>query len=183
MKLIKATLVGGMVLFFWYVASWTVFTWHQKTFESLPFGDEIIQTVLEGNQSLHPDSLDQRIYLAPKVIDPNNKEESYDKTAFAFIAISPNGLKPLANQIIFSFATQTLLAFIMSLILLLVNSDKFSKSYSIVVLISSMFAIGSALPNNNWWGIAPDFLLVDSIDLLIAWALAGIPIAFFTKNS
>lgn len=182
-KLIKASLVGGIVLFAWYTISWTMLTWHQKTFHTLPFGEVILQSMLEGNQNTQEDALKQRVYIAPSVQDMKDKEATgYDESAFAFIALSPNGLKPMNNQIFFSLLTQTLLAFVMSLILLIVNTSNFIKSYSIVILISALFAIGSTLPMNNWWGFPMDYLGVDAIDLIIAWALAGIPIALFTKN-
>jgi hypothetical protein len=181
LRLIKAGLVGGVILFAWYSVSWTVMDWHKKTFTSLPFGDVIIQSILEGNQNLNPDSRNSKIYIAPKVIDMNNKEEGYDQSAFAFIALSPNGLKPMNDQIIFSILTQTALALIMSLILIIINSSNFFKLYTIVILSSVLFAIGSSLPANNWWGFASDYLFIDALDLLIAWSLAGIPIAFFSK--
>jgi hypothetical protein len=182
LRLIKAGLVGGLVLFMWYTVSWTMLTWHQKTFHSLPYGDVILQTMLEGNQSIQKDPLKSRIYIAPIIKDIKNKEiPGYDESAFAFIALSPNGLKPMSQQIFFSLFTQTLLAFLMSLIIIVVNSSNFLKSYSIVLLSSVLVAVASSLPMNNWWGFAGDYLTVDSIDLLIAWILAGIPIAFFAK--
>jgi hypothetical protein len=186
LRLIKAGIVGGIVLFMWYTISWTVMTWHQKTFHSLPFGDVILQTMLEANQNLQEDALKQRIYIAPIIKDMKDKQsQGYDESAFAFIALSPNGLKSMNSQILFSIITQTLLAFLMSLLIIMVNTSNFFKAYSIILVNSFIYTIGYALPSNNWWGFAPDYIIVDSIDVLIAWALAGIPIAFFakTKNS
>jgi predicted RND superfamily exporter protein len=182
-RLLKAGLTGGIVLFIWYSISWTMLSWHQKTFTSLPFGDVIIQTMLEGNVHLNEDSLDSEIYIAPQAIDYKSKDKSgYDKKAFAFIALSPNGLKPMNEQLLFFFISETLLAFLMSLVIILVDSFKVIKNYSIVVLISVIVALGYALPANNWWGFSFDYLKVEVIDIIIAWALAGIPIAYFARR-
>jgi hypothetical protein len=35
--------------------------------------------------------------------------------------------------------------------------------------------------NWNWWNFPGDFTLVESVDTLIAWFLAGLAIAWFVK--
>jgi hypothetical protein len=59
------------------------------------------------------------------------------------------------------------------------------KGYLSRVLLVTALALFSVffhtLMNWNWWNFPGDFTLVESVDTLIAWFLAGLAIAWFVK--
>ncbi|MBS0619930.1 MAG: hypothetical protein JSS61_00520 [Verrucomicrobia bacterium] len=179
-KLIKAALLGGVVVFIWSVISWVALPLHRVTVKKFTNEDQVAEAIRNNT----PES---GIYVLPNTWAYNastSKKEMesgrrmLEKGPVMFASISNEGMgKITPAPFIISLITQIIGAAIISWILLHCKPMTYMKQVAFVTLFGLGVALLGHLPNWNWWGFSFAFVFSFFIELVIGWFLAGLAIA------
>ncbi len=182
-KLIRAAVLGGIIVFLWGLGSWMLLPLHQVTINHFQ-NEEMVAEVIREN------ALERGIYLLPNMFTYDNKqvpdvarqrvEEGREKMArgpVMFASIQPLGVKPnMAGSFFISVIINIVGAFLISWIVSLIKGD-FWRRVGFVTLIGFIVGFLGLLPAWNWWNFSLSYVVVGIMDLIIAWFLAGLMIA------
>ena len=176
-NLAKGALIGGVTVFMWSMLSWMALTWHMQTY--FKFTDEAeVAKVLKRNTS------QSGIYVLPNTSHYSNNtptkeikkaEEILKAGPFVFASITLGGMKKMgAMTLMISLCSCILAAAIISWMLLQTQGLRFLEKTLFVTMIGLLTAILGILPTWNWWHFSTVYTFVTCLDLVIAWALAGL---------
>jgi hypothetical protein len=176
--LLLSSVLGALVAFVWGFISWTVLPWHK----TLSFtNDAEVAEVVGKNAPEHG------VYLLPgeKGRDQAAMADWQKRAAtgpFMYAVVRP-GTKEfsMARLLAGSFGIQFVGAFIISALLLTARPMAYAVRVLFVVLVVLSGGVLSHLPGWNWWETPTHSVLVELVDLAIAWALAGLVIAKFAN--
>lgn len=184
-KLLKGGMIGGIVLFVWSIVSWGVLSWHIDSLQS--FDDEKKMTMVIEENVKKPG-----VYFLPMAQLPTIS--SFDmqfgellsiqanKQPLMFASILPNGLQESsAKTWLLALAAQMVAAFLVTSLVLINTCARFWGRFGQVMLFAIAASIVTHVPYFTWFHFPLTFILVEVVDLLVAWALAGIVIASVTK--
>ena len=181
-----ATLLGGVLLFVWGVASNMALAWHERSYSKLK--DE--RTVLEAL-----DAVDNGpgMYLIPNVNPSENQVQSAEEEMLAmeiatkqmaegpmaWIVYRPDGNRTFQSAITVQSFLCLGTSALLSLLAVLVGRSFIRRFVAIVlsVLAGTLFA---KLPLWIWWGFTDDWMFAQLLDPVVGGAIAGVGIACFT---
>jgi hypothetical protein len=162
MRLLKAAVIGGVIVFVWGVVSWVVIPWHGRVLHALDHDVDVARMLDFGAPR-------SGIYLYP----PSTAKALPASGLAAFVSISKEGLRPKAWATVLGLSLHIFGAFLLSWLL----SKTAGLLYGQKVLFASAFGLAVGLlgsgPNWIWWGFSAEFTWVAIADSLIAWTLAG----------
>jgi hypothetical protein len=189
LTLLAGTVLGGLGLFLWNAISWMMLPWHHAVYGRLINEDEVGAIVAKN-------CVDDGVYGVPAA---PMYQPSMDKAARAAvdqaahdklragplltIVFQRRGYSSIAPKLWLAVVTGMICAFIFTTLILLVASrgqfDFWSR-----VLVVSLGALGALvatrLPDWNWHGYSPSFVLVQIVDTAIGSALIGVIVAAVT---
>ncbi len=167
-KLLKAAVLGGLVVFAWGSFSWTVLPWHNKTLHGFQH-DADVASVLDFAAPV------SGIYVLPSP----EQMESASGRLMAFVSLSKTGLRGMGQAMAMGLVVQILGAFLATWLL----SHTSGLSYKQKILFVTVFGFAAGwlgnMPNFIWWNFPPGFTMVNLADAVIGWALAGAVIGKF----
>ncbi len=183
---LKCALIGGLIVFIWGLFSWMVFPWHQKCLKKFT-NESDVADVIRDNAPV------EGVYVLPNTFayrDGNTSQgeisrgmEMLEKGPFMFASIKPNGIgKMTMGPFIISLIIQIIGAFIATWLLMQTKNLSFRNRVGFVTLFGLGVAILGRLPDWNWWGFSFGYVLINIVDLVIGWFLAGLGIAKVLKK-
>lgn len=169
-KLVLASVLSGIVMFFWGFASWVALTWHQDA--SLQFKDEAVM-----GQTLKQQANGAGIYFMPF-----SEADYVDGQATIFASVVPEYKMNTTKQMTVGVLGYMVSGFIVALLLSMTSGLSYLQRWQFVALTG--FAIGfiGHFPYYNWFAFSMEFSLVMIADTLINWMLGGLIIAKFVEG-
>lgn len=169
-KMIKGGLVGGLVMFLYFMFSWTVVPWHQATIMS--FKDEkAVGAALTANADA------SGIYVTPAM---GTKDAA---GPFTFMSIKlDGGMGTMEQQMAIGFLTCFIAAAFLTA--LLKATCKCSSKCPVLFSMQAgvLVAVLHNMPLWNWWHFEGMFTLVGMADDFLAVSLAGWAISRFVMK-
>lgn len=183
--LIKGGLLGGLIVFAWSTISWMVLPWHTASLRNFTNEDAVVQ-VLQANV---PES---GVYVIPGVQNTGVTEEEkkaceermtkrMETGPFLFASFKAGGMSSssMGMGFIIYLVTQMLAAMLITWVLLKMPGLTFMGRAGVVVAIALIGGIIYELPMLIFWHFPVGHSMVNIIDSLVGWFLAGLVIAKF----
>ncbi len=181
--LLKGGILGGLIVFLWGSFSWMVLPFHGKNLSH--FQDE---TAVE--RALISNAFESGVYVLPHAdkemtnsSDPQirrlgrRKQERMAKGPFAFVVMSLRGTGAMSVLMLRGLAIQMVGALLMTWLLMQTGPISYRRRVFFVMVVAAAAGVLGHLPQWNWWGFPDRFILLEMLDLLAAWFLAGLVLA------
>ena len=183
--LLKGAIFGGIVLFVWGFISHAVLPWHEATWNRFADEDAVAQVLTENAPR-------SGIYLYPMGPKPEGSEEQKQaaeaemwekmrKGPFAFVAYTDHGTTSMVRPFVVQLLTQILGALLATWLLLQTSALSYAGKVTFLAVVALTAGVLCHVPNWNWWGFATGYTVVNLVDLVIGWVLAGLVIAKVAK--
>lgn len=176
-KIIKAGILGGVILFIWSAISWMALPWHKNTIHSFSVEKAVTQSI----QSNAPFS---GIYFLPSM-HHQMSEATITTNApepMIFAAVTLEGMHPMMISMVISFITQLIAAFFVAWMLMQANNLRYVGRLCFVIIFALAAGVITDIPYWNWFGFDRAYTLVQFADLIIGWSLAGLALAKICKK-
>ena len=169
-QVIKAAILGGIVLFVWSMVSWMALPWHMKTMHA--FKDECaVSCVLKDNVDY------KGVYCLPSHFEG---KESGQLTAFVSVVPNPAPMN-MKKMMVLAFGIQLIAAFLGAWLLSKTTGLGYLGRTAFAAVIGLLVGLEGHLSYWNWFGFSARYTAVMVADLLIAWTLAGAVMALVIK--
>ncbi|MBP9864841.1 MAG: hypothetical protein KBC91_00410 [Candidatus Omnitrophica bacterium] len=181
--LLKSGLLGGCIVFLWSALSWMVLPYHAKTLNH--FQDEAaVQSVLNTNTLgaglyvlPHPEPENARLPDALARQAALKRRHQMEYGPFALVVMQPRGTGPLLLLMARGLALKIIAAILMTWLLLQVGPVSYRRRVFFVMVAAMLGAVLVNLEQWNWWAFPDDYVLLQMLDLLTGWFLAGLVMA------
>ncbi len=183
--LLKGAFVGGWIVFIWGAISWMALPFHGGQIHSFQDERQVARALLSN-------TIEPGVYVLPaakpgtlpsdkaaqKIVQARMRQ--MQKGPFAFLVMNPHGLGPLPVQLARAFAIQFLGALLLTWLLMQVRGVTPRRRVFFCIVFAMAAAVVGLLPSWNWWGFPDRTVLLDMLDLLAGWGLAGLYLARLT---
>ena len=171
MKNIIAAVVAGLIMFFWGFVSWSQLNWHET--DVYKFADE--QAVVEALIENAPES---GIYYIP-----GNEEDLKPGSPSGMANVMKDGFQiGLGQMMIQGVIASILMAYIAIMLLCKTSITGTMQKVGFITLTGLLIGISSSFMYWNWMGFPSGHSLVNLLDTVITWALAGVAIAYIADT-
>lgn len=178
-KLLKGTLVGGVIVYVWMMISWMLLPWHCTMLHKFK-NEEAVAQVIRENAKV------KGIYTLPNICEGRSEPamERMKQGAYIFASVQPHGKDfTSAKPYLWSFFILSAGAFLITYLLLQTRPDlEYWSKVWFVTLVGLIVGILGFLPSWNWWGFSAGYVTVEIADLVISWFLAGLGISAVTRK-
>ena len=179
-SLIMGTIFGAIILFAWIAFSWMVLPWHCTPLKK--FADEnSVAAIIMSNTT------DDGIYVLPNLCGDEGRAEqnmeASEKGPLVFTTVRRDGYDfSSPKPYIISLVIQLIGAFFVTYLLLQIRESTYWERVWFVTAFGIAAGVLAAFPNWNWWGFTFDYALVEFLDFVIGWFLAGLALAAVTRR-
>ncbi len=184
----QCSVLGGLIVFVWGLLSWMVLPWHAASMERFT-DEEAVADVIRENTTR------DGIYILPNMHDSKIKgsqseiQRQYEESEMIlqdgplmFSSIKMTGTDPMrASSFVRSLIIQIAGAFLITWLLLQTRGLTYMGKVWFVSCIAFIVAILCYLPAWNWMFFPPAYVILNMIDLVIGWFLAGLVIARYAQ--
>lgn len=174
--LIKGAIIGGLIFFIWTNISWMAIGWHNSYMSAVPNEDVFAE-------SIRKEIPKSGLYFVPWHDQDSDWQEVMKKTEkgpFAYMMITPHGKSmSMAIPLLMSLLSNCLLAMLATWLLLKTSGLSYLGRVVFVGVVGLSGSGWLVFANWNWWGFPTDYLIVNLVDLGIAWSLMGLGLASF----
>ncbi len=183
--LVKCAVLGGIVVFLWGILSWMVFPMHKMCMNR--FADEKdVASTLQNNTAM------SGVYVLPNMYkDEKTSMTAEQKTAsmqkakdslrmgpVVFAIVNKNGMDPSSPApYIWSLIVHIIAAGVVTHLLMQAKAMSFMKQAGFVAWAGLFAAFACVFPKWVWMGLPLGFTIMQTINLVIGWFLAGLAIA------
>lgn len=185
---VKCAVAGGVVVFIWCIISWMVLPWHQMTMNKFSDEKDVAAAIQESTK-------ESGIYVLPncfsheKGMSKENMEKERVKQSdmmhkgpFMFAVVSKTGMGNMGGRMIFSLIADIVAAFFATWLFLKTKAMDYGKQVGFFAILGLFVGFVSALQGGIWWGMPAGYVIVEMLDIIIAWVLAGLVIAKLAKK-
>lgn len=176
--------ISAVVLTLWSSLSWRVLPLYENVLKEVPNEASFIEQV-----SGHIE--ESGVYRFPGIslvdgISETSKIRWLERATsgpFGYIFVRSEGVNPIeAGIYIRNFLINLIASSLAFWILSLANIELLRKRWGVCVMFGCVIAVYAHLQMWNWMFFPIGFTIVNCIDVLIAWSLAGLPLAMGTSN-
>lgn len=165
--LVAGSLAAGLALFAWQTVSHVAMPWPEATlreFENVPRVVEAIRAGAPGNG----------MYLAGQGI-------------FAAVSFTPTmgdktSVEFIGPMLVRQFGTDILIGALLCLMLVTVPHISPLVGARVAATAAAAAALSINASNSIWYGFSALYTIVDSIDLVIGWSIAGLVIGWLARR-
>jgi hypothetical protein len=189
LTVVTAAVLGGLGLFMWNGVSWMMLPWHHWVYQGLADEDEVgaivaKNCIADGVYGLpaapvYQPSMDK----AARVAVDEAVEEKLRQGPLVTIVFQRRGYTTLRPKLVRAVLTGMICALIYTVLLLLVGSRGdfgFWQRVGVVSLGALGAVTATRVPDWNWHGYSPRFVLVQIADTVIGSAIIGMIVAAVT---
>lgn len=177
-RLLVAALLAAVIVTLWGAVSWTVLPWHSMVVEGIPDAEPVADALAErlpGSGLYHHPGIGEGE-------DPDARMERYRRGPnINFLVWSETGSDPFSPWLLGRGFLLNLVAAFLAAALLAAAAPAlpgFGSRVLFIGLLAGFAALQSRLVDWSWWRFPLDYSLVASLDLVIAWSLAGLVLAW-----
>ena len=146
-----------------------VLPWHSATVKSFKNEQAVQLSLLQNIDTKEP-----AIYAVPGL---ENKEAP---GPFAFVALSPMGMKMSPVMMVRGLITQILIAFFITWMLMQTSGLGYWGKVKFTTVAGGVITGIAATQDWNWWGFGADYTIVLVFDQIISWLFGGMVLAKIT---
>ena len=165
-KILIAAVVAGLVLFVWGFVSWTILSWRDGDVHK--FSDEaaVMQVMLDNAPA-------SGIYYIP------GDEADYSPTTpNTFVNLMKDGFQTdMGGMMITGIISNILMSVLLAYLLLMASGLSYAQRLAFVTTAGLLMGLAGNLPYWNWFGFPSGYTLVQIIDSVVMWFLAGLVLA------
>ena len=165
--LMAGSLAAGLALFVWQTISQVVVPWHEATMREFENAPRVVEAIRAGAPENGMYFAGQGI-LAAVAFTPTMD----DKTSMEF----------MGPMLVRQFATNVLIGLLLCLMLITVHGVGPVTGARIAGIAAAAAALTINVSNSIWYGFSMMFTLVNSIDLVIGWSVAGAAIGWLARR-
>jgi len=184
-KILLAAALGGLTFFIWGFLSWVVLPWHNATMPNLPNENAVVE-VLKSNLP------ETGVYIFPGY--PNMEDatamdvftKKHEAGPLGMLFYVHEGKAPMSPSTFFyGYITFFLIALIAAALLSLVveRTKNYAGRVFFITLIGLIIALESHIGGIIWMNVPSAYALVNAVDAIVAWLLAGLVISLIIKPS
>ncbi|GAB4379661.1 MAG: hypothetical protein Kow0042_29270 [Calditrichia bacterium] len=187
-RILIAGLLGGIAVFIWGFISWVVLPWHNMTIKSLPNEEAVVQMLQDANLQTgvyyFPGMKEEK--LSAEEAEQAMKEwaEKHRRGPLGTFFYHSGGTAPMSASTMVTGFLISLLAAVLAAYLLS-SASAHLVSYGRRVLFVTFIGLFAALVSHvtmwNWFYMPVGYSLVNTIDLIVSWLIAGLVIAWRIK--
>ena len=178
-KILKGAIIGGITAFIWVMISWMLLPWHQATMQGFKSESQvaavIAQNIDEGG-----------LYVLPYSASNEHSDEMMERAKHGpvmWAMISPDGINyGNAWHYIWSFITYFVAAGLISYLLCCTKMHCYWGKVCFITVIGIIIGWVSQVPDINWGGLPFSVAIVEFLDSVITWFLAGLLMARFVST-
>jgi hypothetical protein len=180
--LLLGTVLGGLAAFAWSMVSWEIIGWHERTMVHFQNEEEISaaissHTLSDGTYMLP--SPPRTVGMTP---DEKNRAEAASQTKFAqgpimVAAVRRGGFGSFGRAIMLQMLSLMAAALLLTWLLLQTRGLSYSRRVAFLAITGLAASVIVDLPNWNWWGFSGSYTLVNLVDFMLTWLIAGFVIA------
>ena len=174
-KIMKCGFIGGVILFLWGAAAWTILPWQMNQFQK--FSDEKdVRFTIKDNAPV------SGLYLIPSMNkgNPSDVMEAKKQMAegpFIFASVKVDGKNPnMAASAVANLIVKIIAACLVTWLLFQTRLD-FNKSVVFIVVIGFLLGFMATFPYVIWFGFPGMFAISCIIESLFGWFFAGLAIS------
>lgn len=183
-KLIRGSVIGGVIVFLWCLVSWMVLPWHAMVFQRFSDEDSVANAIRNNAPAsgvyLLPNTYTYNASTSVSTMEKGMNMMEYGPTMFASIQVNGMGERT-ARPFILSLIIQIIGAGIVTWMLLFTKGLKYKQRVWFVTLFGISIGVLGILPAWNWWGLSFGYVVSIFFDLIVGWFLAGLAIAKICK--
>lgn len=162
MKLIRAAIIAGIISFAWCSFSWKVLPFHSQSHKT--FRNEALVKA-----AVFSDAKASGVYT----IEPSKTTLEGKGLDSAFMVLKRNNETPFWVIFIRDLARQVGIAFLLGIAILLMRRLPTNEIWLALLVGMIAGALFVLLAYFNWWGLSALNVILEILDLFIAWSLAG----------
>ena len=172
--LIRCSIVGGVIVFLWFMISWMVLPMHKGQMNHFSDGSEVVSTILDAAPK-------DGIYVVP---DWDTVAGSEDKVGPSIFVNVKRGVEfgNMATPMVIGLITQIIGAGLITYLLLKTKAMKYRERVKFVTIAGIAVGLLGSVPAWNWWHFPGTWVLFEFFDIAIAWFLGGLVIGKLVKN-
>lgn len=173
-RVITASILGGVAVFIWCMASWMLLPWHKTSFAQFENESSVTKTLSENAPK-------SGIYLIPYISDFSGDakaehDKKYTEGPLAFVAFSKEGGNDpqMKQQMLVALVMDLIGAFLIASLLAAASGLSYVKRVAFVASAGLAVGILGNVPNYNWWHFPLNYTGIAIADTFIGWLIAGI---------
>ncbi len=181
-RVITATILGGVAVYVWCMASWMLLPWHKTSFSVFTNETTVAHTLSENA----PHS---GIYLIPYISDFSGAqkaehEKKYTEGPLAFVAFSKEGGNDpqMKKQMVVALLMDLIGAFLIASLLSAASGISYINRVLFVAGAGLAVGILGNVPNYNWWHFPLNYTAIAIADAFVGWFIAGILMAAVVRK-
>ncbi len=167
-KLLMGMVAGGMVLFLWGTVSWMLLPWHRAAMHGFTNEAAVAEVLLANVPKAG-------IYVLP---DCTKHDQPKPPGPFVFASIRPEGVNSTSPALyVRGLLIEMLGALLVTFLVVTIPGLGYGSRVRLITLVALIAGVLGHLPNWQWWQFSFGFTLVNILDLVIGYFLAGLVIA------
>jgi len=165
MRNVIAAVVAGIIMLIWGFVSWTILPWHNTDVHAFADQASTMQVMLDNAPR-------SGIYTIPA-----NQADYTQNEPAAFVNVLKNGYGAGMGEMMgVGLIGNILMAYLAILLLSKTAGLNYSQKVAFIGLIGLLIGVAASFPYWNWFGFPTGYSLVNIIDTVITWVLAGLVI-------
>jgi hypothetical protein len=175
-SLFKGSILGGIVVYLWFAISWMLIPWHCGTLQEFSNERQVAQILQQNAQK-------DGIYVIPNLRCGSDtltaeKKEIVESGPFVFVSLTKKARAfDSYTMYIKAFVIYAVGALLITFMALQTHKLSYWQKVGFITLVGFTVGFLGKLPFWNWWGFSFSFVLIEILDHVIAWLLAGLVIA------
>ncbi|NGX37170.1 MAG: hypothetical protein K1000chlam2_00323 [Chlamydiae bacterium] len=168
--IIRCGIVGGVLVFLWYMLSWMVLPMHKGVMNKFAEPSEVTSCITR--YAPH-----DGIYVIP-----GWEAEPEPGQPFIMVNIKRGVDFSNTSQMICGVITNIIAAGFITYLLLRAKAMKYWNRVWFVTVVGIVVALVGVVPAWNWWHYPAMWSVLEMFDILVGWFLGGLVIAKLVKN-
>ena len=156
--LVLGSLAAGFALFAWQTISQVVLPWHEATMSEFTNAPAVVSAIRAG-------APENGMYFAGQGV--------LAAVSFTPTMADKTSGEPMGPMLAAQLATDLIIASLLCVLLLAVPHLTPALGGRIAAIAASAAALTVHVSNWIWYGFSPAYVIVNSVDLVIGWSIAG----------
>ncbi|HYM19929.1 MAG TPA: hypothetical protein VEW28_02880 [Candidatus Kapabacteria bacterium] len=177
-RILLASVLGAITMFIWGFISWAVLPWHTSSIHTFSNEDAIVAAIKAGNNP-------SGAYMIPGFAMGHDAMVAKTEAGpVAHIFYKAEGMKAMDPMFFVKALILDILAMLVAVSLLSKISwslASYGNRVRFMMMIGLIIAIATRLGDIVYFSYPMEFSLPMAVDEVIAWTLAGLVVAKFTK--